>query len=448
MVRKIFIYQIIIAFLFFFAPKTIASPIDEIIKANPSFAPAIISISVKDQNSGANIYQKNAKTLVHPASTLKIITSSAALNFLGSDYIFKTGFYRNGNSIYMKVGADPLFTYGDMQNLVSQLKAKNQEAIKNFVIDDTIIDSEPYGIGWQWDDNADIHFPQMSPYIINRNLFMVKANISRRNAIAVEYSKEYKEPIINRIKYGETNNITTTRNIFSPELPIIMTGTINENKIIYIPAKNPKQLYYKLLLFAFISNDIAINVNFKYEKLPRFSVQEALISHSIDEVINAINTNSDNLSAEILLKHAGAAKNDSTGTTKQGLEIVKNFYESNGVKTDNIILVDASGASMNDYVTADFMTDALCAIKKSQNFATIENSMTDPSKGTFKGRLPELNGKIKVKTGTLTNTSAVVGYIKTNSGKDLTFAIMLDNLPKNVNAKEFENKIIRAIAQL
>ena len=103
---------------------------------------------------------------------------------------------------------------------------------------------------------------------------------------------------------------------------------------------------------------------------------------------------------------------------------------------------------MNDYVTADFMTDALRIIKKSQNFEIIKNSMTDPASGTFKGRLPELNGKIKVKTGTLANTSAVVGYIKTNSGKDLTFAIMLDNLPKNVNAKEFENKIIRAIAQL
>ena len=68
MVRKIFIYKAIIVFLFLITPKTFAASIDDVINSNPSFAPAIISISVKDQNSGANIYQKNSKALVHPAS--------------------------------------------------------------------------------------------------------------------------------------------------------------------------------------------------------------------------------------------------------------------------------------------------------------------------------------------------------------------------------------------
>jgi len=128
--------------------------------------------------------------------------------------------------------------------------------------------------------------------------------------------------------------------------------------------------------------------------------------------------------------------------------VVKDFYARNGVNLKNIILVDASGASMNDYVTADFMTNALKAIKNSSNFLAINNSMSTPTKGTFKGRIPELNGSIQVKTGTLANTSAVVGYLKTKSGRDLVFAIMLDNLPKNVKAKEFENSLIKVIAEL
>ena len=101
---------------------------------------------------------------------------------------------------------------------------------------------------------------------------------------------------------------------------------------------------------------------------------------------------------------------------------------------------------MNDYVTADFMTNALITISKNQNFQVIKNSMSDPTNGSFNGRLPELNGKIKVKTGTLANTSAVVGYLTTANGKDLVFAIMLDNLPNNINAKNFENQIIKAFS--
>ena len=111
MVRKIFIYKAIILLLFLITPKAFANSIDVIINAEKSFSPAIISISVKDKNTGEIIYQKNPKILVHPASTLKIVTSSAALNYLGKDYNFKTALYRNGNKIYLKVGADPLFSY-------------------------------------------------------------------------------------------------------------------------------------------------------------------------------------------------------------------------------------------------------------------------------------------------------------------------------------------------
>ncbi len=448
MVRKIFIYKAIILLLFLITPKAFANSIDAIINAEKSFSPAIISISVKDKNTGEIIYQKNPKILVHPASTLKIVTSSAALNYLGKDYNFKTALYRNGNKIYLKVGADPLFSYEDILNLVSQYKSKNTEMIKNFIIDDTIIDKESFGIGWQWDDNANIYFPQMSPYIINRNLFMVKANLSRKNTVTIEYAKEYKEPIINNISYGDTNFIKSTRDIFATNPKITLSGTIKENQIIYIPAKNPQQMYHNVLMYAFLSNNIPINANFKYEKLPRFCAEEGAITHTIEDVLKRINQNSDNLAAEILIKHAGSIKTDNTGTTQNGLEVVKNFYEENGIDMKNIIIVDASGASMNDYITSDFLTEALLVISKNHNFEFIKNTMSDPTNGTFRGRLPELNGKIKVKTGTHANTSSITGYITTNSGKDLVFAIILDNLPLNVNPKEFENKIIKAISFL
>ena len=60
-------------------------------------------------------------------------------------------------------------------------------------------------------------------------------------------------------------------------------------------------------------------------------------------------------------------------------------------------MVDGSGASMNDYVSADFMTNALIAIKKNEYFNLIKSTMTTPSIGTFSNRTPELNNKIFVK---------------------------------------------------
>lgn len=427
--------------------KVFASDIDSVIKANPQFSQAIVAISVKDANNGNVLYQKNPKILVHPASALKIITSAPAYDYLGSNYEFKTAIYKNSDKVYFKVGADPLFTYADMRNLVAQYKTKNTDIIRKFIIDDFIIDDVPYGIGWQWDDNANVHFPQMSPYIINRNLFMLKAKVNDRGIISIEKAKEYSEPIISNVVFGDVTNVIAYRDIFQYNPPVTLKGEISENAMIYIPAINPALMYKNMLMYSFLDANIPFNSKFQYAKVPRFSTLEASISHNILDVLHKINANSDNLAAEILLKHLASVKYEKTGTTKDGLEMIKDFYSQNGVDLSNINLVDASGVSMNDYVSAEFMVDALRVIKNLQTFNDIKISMANSQYGTFNGRLTHLKNKLYVKTGTLANTSSVVGYLKANSGRDLVFAIILDNLPQNINAKEFENEIITAISQ-
>ena len=48
------------------------------------------AVSVKDAENGSIVYQREEKKLLHPASTLKIFTTYAALDTLGYDYEFKT----------------------------------------------------------------------------------------------------------------------------------------------------------------------------------------------------------------------------------------------------------------------------------------------------------------------------------------------------------------------
>jgi len=441
MVRKIQLCALIL-FTFLFSASVLASPVDKILNANPDFNSAIISISVKDED-GVVLYEKNSKTLVHPASTLKLITSAGVIDFLGKDYEFNTVIYKKLSKTYLKLSGDPLFSYQDMLQLADQYKSRNTNIPKTITVDDNIVDKIPFGIGWQWDDNANIHFPQLSPYVVNRNLFALKARIGPRNTVVLESTREYKENIVNKLHFGNSTNIQAERNLFDEKMPIVLTGMVNSNQTIYVPAKNPQKFFNNLFSVAFGSK-----IKFKSGNLPKFSKQEALVSHSLSDVMKQINTYSDNLAAELLLKTAGAVKTNTTGTTLGGLEIVENYYSSKGVDFNSIQLVDASGVSMNDYVTSDFMTDALIVINNSRHADFIKSSMSDGLNGTFKGRLMEFNGKLKVKTGTLANTSSVVGFMTTTSGKKLVFSIILDNLPKNVNPKDFENKIIRAINSL
>ena len=48
---------------------------------------AIIAMSIKNAKTGDVVFEHNAKKLLHPASTLKIFSTYAAVETLGYDYL-------------------------------------------------------------------------------------------------------------------------------------------------------------------------------------------------------------------------------------------------------------------------------------------------------------------------------------------------------------------------
>ncbi len=416
--------------------------IENIISKYPFTKNSVVSISIKD-STGKTLYRRNSQILVHPASTLKVFTSMAALNTLGSNYNFKTAFYKNHENLYLKVGADALFSDKDMDKLLLGLKEYDLSGIKRLYIDDTIIDKESYGVGWQHDDNASRFVPQISPYVINRNCFILKLTV--KNNTVMPTCNCYNERIINNLKVGEKNNYTVSRDLFKEFQPITLSGTINSSAAISIPAINPQKLYFNMLYAYAKKYNINLNLPKTFQKIPQNLQELASIEHNIADILKRVNSNSDNMAAEILFKAAGG-KNTNIGSTNNGLKMFKNFYSSLGISTKDIIVVDASGLSSNDYLTSDWITTSLLAIKKNKNFPVLYNSMTDNDYGSFSGRLGKNSPiKLKVKTGTLANTSSVIGYMETKNGNNIVFSIILDNLPANNNAKLMENEIINKI---
>ena len=126
--RKICAFITLIVCLFI---SSTANAIENVISKYPFTKNSIVSVSVKD-STGKILFQKNSQILVHPASTLKVFTSMAALDTLGSNYNFKTAFYKNNDSLYLKVGADSLFSEKDMDKLVMGLRSYDLSNIKKF----------------------------------------------------------------------------------------------------------------------------------------------------------------------------------------------------------------------------------------------------------------------------------------------------------------------------
>lgn len=409
----------------------------------------IISISVKDAKTGEKIYSINDRTPRVPASTLKVITAAASLDTLGTDYKFSTKLYKStNNDLYFKLGADPFLTSRDLRTFIETAKSKNITP-KNIYIDNTIFDSTEWGEGWQWDDALNPRMPKFSAYNLDGNLLDVEITPQRiGTAPTIIVKPFYPATIMNLITSStdETSVSFAKNSDIAPNI-INATGKISKQTIFKLPVENPK-LYFKLRLQEAIRNRKMDYYNpIKVGVLPQKNIYLAEeITNNISKALSASLKNSNNLVAETLFKLAGAKFTNNTGTINNSLNMINYYFDKLGLNTDDIKIVDGSGVSKNNIMTSDFMTSFLVKLYNTENFAEVEQYLPTPGEGTLKNRMLYFKECMRAKTGTLSDTSAITGYITTRRGKVLVFNIMIqDAKTSEADKKNIEELILREI---
>jgi len=256
-----------------------------------------ISISLKDIKSGNTIYELNSKHLQNPASTLKIVTYTAALDNLGQNYKFKTSLYKStNNDLYLKLGADPYLTSKDLKGMFSTAKSKNIVEPKNVYIDDSIFDKNEWGEGWQWDDDLNPLMPKYSAYNLDKNFLGIVINPTNNGAAPEIYTENfYPVTFMNFAQTGKETDIKISRNNnISPDM-LKIEGTIQKKKTFYVPNTNP-QRYFKLRCEDIIRDSkIEYYKDIKNKTLPQkgiYLVSE--VSHPINDTSEAVLKESNN----------------------------------------------------------------------------------------------------------------------------------------------------------
>ena len=100
----------------------------------------------------------------------------------------------------------------------------------------------------------------------------------------------------------------------------------------------------------------------------------------------------------------------------------------------------------NNLMTAEFMTNFLVMLSKQDNFDDFKNSMATPGVGTLSNRMLYFHNNLRAKTGTLSNVSAIAGYIKTQRGREVAFSVMINDPKSSSNEKkQIEEAVLRAV---
>jgi D-alanyl-D-alanine carboxypeptidase/D-alanyl-D-alanine-endopeptidase (penicillin-binding protein 4) len=423
-------------------PKTITN-----LKINKS----ALSISIKSVNDGSILYALNSKTPMPPASTLKLITTFASLDTVGADYTYTTRLYKStNNDLYLQLSGDPMLKSKDLEDLISVAKSK-EIAPKTFYIDDTAFDKTEWGEGWQWDDALNPLMPKFSIYNINGNLFRVEISPTENGHPAqIALKPFYPVTIMNMVNtnFSTPDSIKIEKNLELAPNMLNATGTISKNIVIKtIPVQNPKINFNLRLEDAIKAKKLEYYAPIKYAKLPDKNIYLVdSVEHNIDSILNRILKNSDNLFAETLFKSAGAKFASSQGNISNSLNMLNSYLNKLTFSHEDIKIVDGSGVSKNNLMTADFMTNFLVFLSKNEDFEKYTELLPTSGEGTLKDRMLYFKGNLRAKTGTLSDTSSIAGYITTRKGNLYSFDIMInDAKTTSSDKKNIEEQILRSL---
>ena len=317
----------------------------------------------------------------------------------------------------------------------------NSETQRIF-IDDRVLDSKTWGEGWQWDDDLNPSMPKFSAYNLDGNLIKINFMPTVSGAPAeISQEKFYPLSFVNEVVTGSENLISLDRkNYIAPDM-IVASGTVKSLTSKVIPVNNSKR-YFKLSLER-ILNDEKKDYSgiYKSKKLTPDFKEVARVSHSLASVADMILKDSNNMASESLFKVASAT-DEEVGSFSDSLELLSSYCKDLKINTSQVKFVDASGVSKNNLLTSDFIVEFLT---KQEN-SDLKILLPTAGEGTLTNRMGYMVGKLHAKTGTLSDTSSIAGYIDSKKGNTYAFCIMIsDPKSKPADKKMLEEYLIREI---
>jgi D-alanyl-D-alanine carboxypeptidase/D-alanyl-D-alanine-endopeptidase (penicillin-binding protein 4) len=151
-------------------------------------------------------------------------------------------------------------------------------------------------------------------------------------------------------------------------------------------------------------------------------------SRPISEIVQPLLKDSINLYGEALLRLNAAP--GAFPTNDAALEGLRTRLLSWGVPADAQQLVDGSGLSRRDVITAEALVTVLRRMHAAGPTSPFVSGLPIAGvDGSLANRMRNTagQGNVRAKTGTMSNIRALAGYVNTRDGEPLAFAIMVNN---------------------
>jgi D-alanyl-D-alanine carboxypeptidase/D-alanyl-D-alanine-endopeptidase (penicillin-binding protein 4) len=455
------------------------------------FASARWGVAVVSMSKGNTLYQRDADKLFTPASNMKIYTTGVALDLLGADYRWRTSVYATAQPDSSGTIRGDLILYGrGAPDLVSRSEDANKASLAkladdlygrgirrvggNVIGDASYFRGDSLGEGWQWTDMQWYYGAEASALSINENqidLNLVPSGRTEEPPTARTSDTQRYVTVENRMitgKQGARTSIGLHRGLSDNNVEVwgeFAPGSKGFGARLSV--HNPAHWAAKIFLDELKKRGIDVagqaqSRDSRHPQSQRFDSSQgvelaAVISQPLSEISRKTNKESNNLYAELILRTLGRERGEMLGNQEPpgrergddetGLALVRLWLTRAGISMERIALHDGSGLSRLNLVTPEATVGLLLSLSKTASAETFRQSLPIAGRdGTLGGRLKTLSDRVSAKTGSLTYSHSLSGYLATADGEPLAFSILCNDQTGGGNATRLIDEIVTILA--
>jgi D-alanyl-D-alanine carboxypeptidase/D-alanyl-D-alanine-endopeptidase (penicillin-binding protein 4) len=435
----------------------VPAPVTQVIAAQ-RLPPSAVSFVIVDPDSGRLVLAQNPDTPRSPASTIKVVTTFAALDLLGPAYTWHTrasirGALDDGvldGDLILQGGGDPYMTLERWWSFVHALRAKGLKSIHgNIVVDNTAFSLPPEDPG-EFDGRPNRSY-NVLPDALMVNFqsieFRVLPDPGARRVDVIASPTPVNLSIENHVRFaagrcGGASGRVDFKVASAVWDRVVFSGALSPHcaersftRVLLQPATYAFGTFVEL----WDESGGEFSGSLRVEAAPP-DAQPFLSfdSLSLGEIVRLTNKFSSNLMARHLLLTMGEEHLGAPATLEKGAAAIAEWSRERGIDLQGMDIDNGSGLSRSTHISVLQMAEILSAAYRSRYapefLASLPLAGVD---GTLRSRMKTSPaGAVRLKTGHIDGVSGVAGYVTANSGKTYVLVSLVNHSRADIGAGE------------
>ncbi|WP_051201832.1 D-alanyl-D-alanine carboxypeptidase/D-alanyl-D-alanine-endopeptidase [Ferrimonas senticii] len=406
------------------------------------------------QPDGTVTASHNGDQLLLPASTLKLVTATAAWLQLGESFRFtttiETGEITDGvanGDLVIRMSGDPTLKRPDLFRLVRELKNQGLHTINgNIRFDDSLFRGYNRAPGWPWDDLGICFSAPISQVMLDGNCAHIRLTLAG-NKVVLNKPSHLPLDIRSEVTLGAMGPLCPLEMDIDGK-QYQLRGCTDRPLSLALALDAPKGYVTEVLKQQLAEVGITVKQQSKVRKLPTHEVARHQ-SAPLPELLNHVLAKSDNQISDSLLRTLGQQR-AGIGSFEGGIMAVKAIVkEQLGLELSAADIYDGSGLSRYNLISPMMLAQLLQRWQQPQLAPLMAMLPIAGKSGTLRYRasLRGLEGQVTAKTGTFKQVSNLAGFVGEGDNQQIVVQFVTGINATNGNAKQQVHEFEQALFQ-